>query len=58
MAKKTEPKIEKIEKEYDIQLREKCRPVPRYKKTPKADKYSWNEPYNKKNHIIAIPVPI
>lgn len=33
--KKTEP-IEKIEREYIIPLREKCRPAPRYKKTPKA----------------------
>lgn len=38
MAKKTEPKIEKIEREYIIPLREKARPVPRYKKTPKAVK--------------------
>ena len=38
MAKKTEVKIEKIEREYVIPLREKCRPVPRYKKTPKAIK--------------------
>jgi len=38
MAKKTEVKIEKIEREYIIPLREKCRPVPRYKKTPKAIK--------------------
>ncbi len=36
MAKKTEPKIEKIEREYVIPLREKSRVVPRYKKTPKA----------------------
>jgi large subunit ribosomal protein L31e len=28
----------KIEREYTIPLREKCRPVPRYKKTPKAVK--------------------
>lgn len=33
--KKTEP-TEKIEREYIIPLREKCRPAPRYKKTPKA----------------------
>jgi len=38
MAKKAEIKIETIEKEYIIPLREKCRPVPRYKKTPKAVK--------------------
>ena len=38
MAKKTEVKIEKIEREYIIPLREKGRPVPRYKKTPKAVK--------------------
>lgn len=38
MAKKTEPKVEKIEREYIIPLREKGRPVPRYKKTPKAVK--------------------
>lgn len=38
MAKKTEPKIEKIEREYIIPLREKCRPVPRYRKTEKAIK--------------------
>ncbi|MCK5149734.1 60S ribosomal protein L31 [Candidatus Pacearchaeota archaeon] len=38
MAKKTEIKTEKIEREYIIPLREKCRPVPRYKKTPKAVK--------------------
>ena len=36
MAKKTEAKTEKIEREYIIPLREKCRVVPRYKKTPKA----------------------
>ena len=36
--KKTETKIEKIEREYIIPLREKSRPVPRYKKTPKAVK--------------------
>jgi len=34
MAKKTE--IEKIEREYIIPLRVKCRVVPRYKKTPRA----------------------
>jgi len=28
----------KLEREYVIPLREKCRPVPRYKKTPKAVK--------------------
>jgi large subunit ribosomal protein L31e len=33
-----EKKSEKIEREYVIPLREKCRPVPRYKKTPKAVK--------------------
>ena len=38
MAKKTEVKTEKIEREYIIPLREKGRPVPRYKKTPKAVK--------------------
>jgi len=38
MAKKTETKIEKIEREYVIPLREKGRSVPRYKKTPKAVK--------------------
>ena len=38
MAKKQEPKVEKIEREYIIPLREKGRPVPRYKKTPKAVK--------------------
>jgi large subunit ribosomal protein L31e len=37
MAKKEETKP-KIEREYVIPLREKCRPVPRYKKTPKAIK--------------------
>ena len=35
---KTETKIEKVEREYVIPLREKTRPVPRYKKTPKAVK--------------------
>ena len=38
MAKKTEAKIEKIEREYIIPLRERGRSVPRYKKTPKAVK--------------------
>ena len=38
MAKKTETKTEKIEREYIIPLREKSRAVPRYKKTPKAIK--------------------
>jgi large subunit ribosomal protein L31e len=39
MAKKTKIiSTEKIEREYTIPLREKCRPVPRYKKTPKAIK--------------------
>ena len=38
MAKKKETPKEKIEREYVIPLREKCRPVPRYKKTPKAVK--------------------
>ena len=38
MAKKTEIKTENLEREYIIPLREKCRPVPRYKKTPKAVK--------------------
>jgi large subunit ribosomal protein L31e len=33
-----ETKLNKIEKEYVIPLREKCRPVPTYKKTPKAVK--------------------
>ena len=33
-----ESKSTKIEREYVIPLREKCRPVPRYKKTPKAVK--------------------
>ena len=37
--KKTEAKVEKkFEREYTIPLREKCRPAPRYKKTPKAVK--------------------
>ncbi len=34
--KKTEIKIDKLEREYTIPLREKCRSVPRYKKTNKA----------------------
>lgn len=38
MAKKQETKIEKLEREYTIPLREKCRVSPRYKKTPKAIK--------------------
>jgi len=38
MAKKTETKTEKLEREYTIPLREKCRPVPRYRKTEKAIK--------------------
>ncbi len=38
MAKKTEAKIEKEERIYVIPLREKCRVVPRYKKTNKAMK--------------------
>ncbi len=38
MAKKTEPKKPELEREYVIPLREKCRPVPRYKKTNKAVK--------------------
>jgi len=38
MAKKPEVKKEKIEREYTIPLREKCRVVPRYKKTNKAIK--------------------
>lgn len=33
-----EKQTSKIEREYVIPLREKCRPVPRYKKTPKAVK--------------------
>lgn len=33
-----ETKSNNIEREYVIPLREKCRPVPRYKKTPKAVK--------------------
>jgi len=38
MAKKAETKTDKIEREYVIPLREKCRPAVRYKKTPKAIK--------------------
>ncbi|MEA3413938.1 MAG: 50S ribosomal protein L31e [Nanoarchaeota archaeon] len=38
MVEKKEIKTEKIEREYTIPLREKCRPVPRYKKTPKSVK--------------------
>ncbi len=38
MAKKPEPKTDKIEREYVIPLREKCRVVPRYKKSNKAIK--------------------
>ena len=38
MAKKTETKTEKVEREYVIPLRYKGRAVPRYKKTPKAIK--------------------
>jgi len=38
MAKKKTEKFEKIEREYTIPLREKCRPVPRYRKTEKAMK--------------------
>ena len=38
MAKKTEIKTEKLEREYVIPLREKVRVVPRYKKTNKAVK--------------------
>lgn len=38
MAKKTDVKTEKIEREFVIPLREKCRVVPRYKKTPRAVK--------------------
>jgi large subunit ribosomal protein L31e len=37
MAEKKQT-LEKIEREYVIPLREKCRPVPRYKKTNKAVK--------------------
>ena len=38
MAKKTETKTEKIEREYIIPIRARGRAVPRYKKTPKAIK--------------------
>ncbi|MCK4552767.1 60S ribosomal protein L31 [Candidatus Pacearchaeota archaeon] len=38
MAKKTETKTEKLEREYIIPLRKKGRAVPCYKKTPKAIK--------------------
>ncbi|MFA5953825.1 MAG: 50S ribosomal protein L31e [Candidatus Pacearchaeota archaeon] len=39
MAKmKKEENKQTVEREYIIPLREKCRPVPRYKKTPKAVK--------------------
>lgn len=38
MVKKEETKQEKLEREYVIPLREKCRPAPRYKKTNKAVK--------------------
>ena len=38
MINKTESKTSNTKKEYTIPLREKCRPVPRYKKTPKAIK--------------------
>ena len=38
MAKKTETKTEKLEREYVIPLRSKYQHVPRYKKTPKAIK--------------------
>jgi len=38
MAKKTEPKTEKVEREYIIPLRARGKAVPRYKKTPKAIK--------------------
>ncbi len=38
MAKKTETKTEKIEREYVIPIRDKIRVVPRYKKTNKAIK--------------------
>lgn len=37
-SKKSEPKTDRIEREYVIPLREKCRVVPRYKKTNKAVK--------------------
>lgn len=38
MPKKTETKTEKVEREYVIPLREKCRAVAKHKKTPKAVK--------------------
>jgi len=38
MAKKIEPKTEKIEREYVIPLRKRCKHAVRYKKTPKAIK--------------------
>jgi large subunit ribosomal protein L31e len=38
MAKKTETKTEKVEREYIIPLRAKYQHVPRYRKTPKAIK--------------------
>ncbi len=38
MAKKAEPKKDIVEREYIIPLREKCRSVPRYRKTEKAMK--------------------
>lgn len=38
MTKKTDTQLGKIEREYVIPLRDKCRHVPRYKKTPKAVK--------------------
>ncbi len=38
MAEKQTPKVEKDSREYTIPLREKCRPVPIYRKTPRAVK--------------------
>lgn len=38
MAEKKKTETKKIEREFVIPLREKCRSVPRYKKTPKAVK--------------------
>jgi len=38
MAKKTQTKTEKVEREYIIPLRARGKAVPRYKKTPKAIK--------------------
>jgi len=38
MTDKKETKTDKIEREYVIPLRDKCRPVPIYRKTPKAVK--------------------